>query len=83
LGLGTEEVPEPNLDGEGLIQYLLSTLSLEHREMVVLCILEESSVVEVSEILGINVNTAYTRLRVAKHELRLSYEKYQRLTEAP
>jgi RNA polymerase sigma-70 factor (ECF subfamily) len=48
---------------------LLETIPEERREVLMLADLEEMPMVEVAESLGINVNTAYSRLRTARREL--------------
>jgi RNA polymerase sigma-70 factor (ECF subfamily) len=47
---------------------LLDTLGQEKREVFVLAELEQLSVVEIAELLEVNLNTAYARLRAARAE---------------
>ena len=47
---------------------LLDTLGQEKREIFVLAELEQLSVVEIAELLEVNLNTAYARLRAARAE---------------
>ena len=54
-----------------LLHIALSQLDDKERQMLVLVDLEEGSVVEAAEALGINLNTAYSRLRRG----RQSFEK--------
>ena len=49
-----------------LLDQLLDELEDAQRELLVLIELEQMSVPEVSELLGINPNTLYTRLRAAR-----------------
>jgi RNA polymerase sigma-70 factor (ECF subfamily) len=49
-----------------LLDALLERLDDERREVFILAELEEMAVPDVAEALGINVNTAYTRLRAAR-----------------
>ena len=49
-----------------LLDRLLDSLGEQQREMLVLVDVEQISVPEVAAILGINLNTAYTRLRAAR-----------------
>jgi hypothetical protein len=56
----------------------LSQLDDKERQMLVLVDLEEGSVVEAAEALGINLNTAYSRLRRG----RQSFEKALRAASA-
>ena len=51
-----------------LLQTLLDTLDDDKREVLVLAELEELSVPEIAEGLGLNVNTAYSRLRLAREQ---------------
>jgi RNA polymerase sigma-70 factor (ECF subfamily) len=52
------------------VQRFLETLEPTRRDVFVLVVLEELGVPEVAEVLGIGVNTAYTRLRLARSEFR-------------
>ena len=54
-----------------MLHIALSQLDDKERQMLVLVDLEEGSVVEAAEALGINLNTAYSRLRRG----RQSFEK--------
>jgi RNA polymerase sigma-70 factor, ECF subfamily len=51
-----------------LLQALLDTLDDDKREVLVLAELEELSVPEIARSLGLNVNTAYSRLRLAREQ---------------
>ena len=51
-----------------LASEILDSLPEERREILILADLEEMSVVEVAESLGLNVNTAHSRLRAARRE---------------
>ena len=55
-------------EGTRLVQRLLAALDDEKREVLVLAELEELSVPEIAEALGINLNTAYSRLRLAREQ---------------
>lgn len=61
-----------------LLHVALSQLDDKERQMLVLVDLEEGSVVEAAEALGINLNTAYSRLRRG----RQSFEKALRAASA-
>jgi RNA polymerase sigma-70 factor (ECF subfamily) len=50
-----------------LLHQLLATLDDDKRAMLVLVELEQMSVPEAAEALGINLNTAYSRLRMARN----------------
>jgi RNA polymerase sigma-70 factor, ECF subfamily len=53
-------------EGTRLVQRLLETLGDEKREVLVLAEVEELTVPEIAEALGLKVNTAYSRLRLAR-----------------
>jgi len=53
------------------LERVLSLLPDEQREVVVLCDLEQLSAVEVSEAIKVNVNTVYSRLRLARTALKV------------
>lgn len=57
----------------------LNRLAESDRQILVLVDLEERSVVEAAEVLGVNLNTAYSRLRRA----RLHFEKALRAVHPP
>jgi RNA polymerase sigma-70 factor, ECF subfamily len=61
-----------------LLRYALAQLEDKDRQILVLIDLEERSVVEAADALGINLNTAYSRLRRA----RQSFEKALRAAQA-
>ena len=61
-----------------LLRLALAQLEDKERQMLVLIDLEERSVVEAAEALGINLNTAYSRLRRA----RQSFEKALRAAQS-
>jgi RNA polymerase sigma-70 factor (ECF subfamily) len=75
----------PSVDAEideqmRLLEQLLSQLSEEKREVLVLSELEEMTVPEIAEMLGANVNTIYARLRTARQEFERLYARHQRRT---
>ena len=49
-----------------LVHSLLDTLSEEQREAFVLAQLEKLSAPEIAEVLGLPVNTVYSRIRLAR-----------------
>jgi RNA polymerase sigma-70 factor (ECF subfamily) len=55
-------------EGTLLLQRLLDELDDDKREMLVLADLEELPVPEIAEALDLKLNTAYSRLRLARHE---------------
>lgn len=62
------------------VQRFLDGLDIKKREVFVLAVLEEMSVVETAAALGIPLNTAYTRLRRVRADFRqaLSEQKGER-----
>lgn len=69
----TEEVERA--DGLRRLARVLASLDDEKREVLVLAELEELPVTEIAEALGENVNTVYSRLRVARHEFAAALER--------
>jgi RNA polymerase sigma-70 factor (ECF subfamily) len=51
-----------------VLNRLLDTLDEDKREALVLVELEQMTVPEIAELLGVNPNTIYTRLRAARHD---------------
>lgn len=72
--------PSEQRQGLELLQSVLSKLSDEMREVFVLIELEELSGPEVAQSLGLNLNTVYSRLRLARGEFN---ELVARLQERP
>ena len=60
-----------------LLKRLLDELDDGKREILVLSFLEEMTVPEIADLLGINLNTAYSRLRAAKQSFELAYASVQ------
>lgn len=60
-----------------LVQRILEGLDDDKREVFVLVELEEVPVPEVAEALGIKLNTAYSRLRLAREEFERAVERHQ------
>jgi RNA polymerase sigma-70 factor (ECF subfamily) len=56
-------------EGTRLLQQLLDELDYDKREVLVLAELEEMPVPEIADALGLKLNTAYSRLRLAREEL--------------
>jgi len=52
-----------------LVYEVLGEMDEEKRTMLIMVELEQMSVVEAAEVQGIKLNTAYTRLRLARHDL--------------
>jgi RNA polymerase sigma-70 factor (ECF subfamily) len=63
-----------------VLDALLESMDDEKREAFVLVELEEMSMPEVAEALGINVNTAYTRLRAARKQFEEALVRHRART---
>jgi RNA polymerase sigma-70 factor, ECF subfamily len=59
--------------GEFVMQFL-DTVSADKRDVFVLCMLEELSAPEVAEILGVKLNTVYSRLRLVRADFRAALD---------
>jgi RNA polymerase sigma-70 factor (ECF subfamily) len=55
-------------EGLRVLEKILSTLDEEKLEVFVMAEIEQLTVPQIAELLGINVNTAYARLRAARQE---------------
>ena len=55
-------------EGTSFVRAFLDTLGEDKRDVFLLAELEEMSAPEISEVLGVNVNTVYTRLRAARKD---------------
>jgi RNA polymerase sigma-70 factor (ECF subfamily) len=60
-----------------LLHALLDELDDERREVFVMAELEQMAMPEISEALGINVNTAYARLRTARQEFEQALARHR------
>ena len=60
-----------------MLDSLLAHLDAEKREVFVLAEIEELSSVEIAEILGANLNTIYSRLRVARQEFERAVQRFR------
>jgi RNA polymerase sigma-70 factor (ECF subfamily) len=87
LGADVDEGPFEHADQESVVaakesraQLLaaLDALSEEHRNVTVLHAIEELPMPEVARLLGIPVQTAYSRYQVARQELRRALERAAR-----
>ncbi len=58
-----------------LVARILGGMDIERREIFALVELEQLSVPEVAEVLGVNVNTAYTRLRAARQDFEAALRR--------
>jgi len=74
--------PGPHESAEGseaaaFLERFLMSLEQKKREVFALAVIEELSIPEVSEALGIPLNTAYTRLRRAREDFRRALAERQ------
>jgi RNA polymerase sigma-70 factor (ECF subfamily) len=60
-----------------LLNRILDSLDDGKREILVLSFLEQMTVPEIADLLGLNLNTAYSRLRAAKQSFDLAYSSEQ------
>jgi RNA polymerase sigma-70 factor (ECF subfamily) len=71
---GPGEQLEQARAGKFVMQFL-ETVSPDKRDVFVLCVLEELSAPEVAEILGVKLNTVYSRLRLVRADFRVALER--------
>jgi len=64
-------------DAVRILDRLLEHLDSEKREVFVLAEIEQLSSVEIAEVLDLNVNTVYSRLRVARQEFQRALTRFQ------
>jgi RNA polymerase sigma-70 factor, ECF subfamily len=57
------------IEGARLLERLLATLAPDKREAFILLKLEQMTILEAAQALGVNVNTIYSRVRAALREL--------------
>jgi RNA polymerase sigma-70 factor (ECF subfamily) len=60
-----------------ILHALLDELADERREVFVMADLEQMTMPEIAETLGINVNTAYARLRLARQEFEQALARHR------
>jgi RNA polymerase sigma-70 factor, ECF subfamily len=60
-----------------LLWRLLGELDARKREVLILAELEEMTAPEIAEAVGIPLNTAYSRLRAARHEFNDAFLRYR------
>jgi RNA polymerase sigma-70 factor (ECF subfamily) len=88
-----ESLPDSNGDGplelvakreaRAMLHRLLSEIDDDKRDMLVSVDLEQMSVPEAAHSLGINLNTAYSRLRAARAAFNEAVVRYQSSTPRP
>lgn len=59
-----------------ILDRLLARLDEDKREVFVLAEIEELSVVEIADVLGVNLNTVYSRLRTARQTFQRALERF-------
>lgn len=64
-----------------LVYGMLAKLDDEKRTVFVMAELEEMSISEIAEVLGVPVNTVYSRLRVARQQFVEHLRRHQKETE--
>jgi RNA polymerase sigma-70 factor (ECF subfamily) len=64
-------------DAVRILDCLLSRLDDEKREVFVLAEVEQLSAVEIAEVLAVNLNTIYSRLRAARQEFQRALSRFQ------
>ena len=64
-------------EGTRLLQRILDELSDEKREVLVLAELEELPVPEIADALGLKLNTAYSRLRLARADFEEALARHR------
>lgn len=75
-----DPTPADNLartEAKFTLRALLQTLDEEKRVVFVMVELEEMSCPEVATVLGVNLNTIYSRLRAARHLFEAELSRYQ------
>jgi RNA polymerase sigma-70 factor (ECF subfamily) len=60
-----------------ILDRLLGHLGADKREVFVLAEIEQLSSVEIAEVIGANVNTVYSRLRVARQEFERALTRFK------
>jgi RNA polymerase sigma-70 factor (ECF subfamily) len=64
-------------DAVRILDGLLARLDSEKREVFVLAEVEQLSSVEIAEVLGVNLNTIYSRLRAARQEFERALLRFR------
>jgi len=74
--------PDPSASFEAreaasFVQRFIAELDADKRDLFVLALLEQLTIPELAPLLGIPLNTAYSRLRALRQEFRLALERYE------
>jgi RNA polymerase sigma-70 factor (ECF subfamily) len=75
-GRGSPAEAVERADAVRILDGILAALGAEKREVFVLAEIEQLSVVEIAAVLGANVNTIYSRLRVARQEFERALARF-------
>lgn len=81
IAVSSEPSPEEQASTRGrlaLVERALEALPEGRREVFVMAVIEEHSIPEVAEAMGIPLNTAYSRLRVAREEFVAAVRELQK-----
>ncbi len=70
-------------DEDDLIEAALGSISYPYREILILRHVEEMSVAEISDALGIGVSAAKMRLLRARQEFRVAYDRHRAVPRRP
>jgi RNA polymerase sigma-70 factor (ECF subfamily) len=65
----------------GLVEEFLDALDADKREVFRLCEIEGMSAPEVADMLGVNLNTVYSRLRLARRRFEDAVRRHRARTE--
>lgn len=82
--VGTDPDPRQaalQAEATALVQTLLDELDDERRAVFVMIELEDFTAPEVAEVLGIGVNSVYSRLRLARRDLEQALKRHRAKTE--
>jgi len=85
-GVASPGSPEQALSGKEaarFVEQFCSQLEDGMRDVFVLCLLEGQPHVDVAALLGLNVNTVYSRVRLLRDELRTALARHHRLEGGP
>lgn len=76
---GSPEQALSSKEAARFVERFCSQLDDDMRDIFVLCLLEGQSSVDVGALLGMNVNTVYSRVRMLRDEFRAALERHHRL----
>jgi RNA polymerase sigma-70 factor (ECF subfamily) len=76
-GRGAADALSEAAEAARLVQQLLDGMPEDRRAVFVLTELEEMTAKEISEALGVNLNTVYSRLRLARRDFDAALSRYR------